>query len=128
MQETTENRSEALVARLKQDRGYTSPAWEFVARTDPDFFEAYNELYRRGLGDGQALSAKVREFVAIGILAFRGNENGVRNHIERAMRLGATKQELLEAIETCLVPGGAPTFGCGLRALQAALARQEEGE
>jgi alkylhydroperoxidase/carboxymuconolactone decarboxylase family protein YurZ len=122
MNETSGEKSDALIAKLRQDRGYTSPAWEFAAREDPDFFEAYNELYRKGLGDGQALSAKVREFVAIGILAFRGQESGVRNHIQRAIRLGATKQELLEAIETCLIPGGAPTYGCGLKALQAVLA------
>jgi alkylhydroperoxidase/carboxymuconolactone decarboxylase family protein YurZ len=110
-------RAEELIAKMKEDRGYIYPEWEYAARTDPDFVEAYNELYRRGLNDGQALSAKVREFVAIGILAFRGETGAVRTHMQRAMRLGATRQELLEAIETCIVPGGAPAFHCGLKAL-----------
>ena len=35
----------------------------------------------------------------------------------RAIRLGATKEELFEVLETCLVPGGAPTFHRGLSAL-----------
>jgi alkylhydroperoxidase/carboxymuconolactone decarboxylase family protein YurZ len=35
----------------------------------------------------------------------------------RAMRLGATREELFEVLETCLVPGGAPTFHRGLSAL-----------
>jgi alkylhydroperoxidase/carboxymuconolactone decarboxylase family protein YurZ len=50
-------------------------------------------------------------------LAFRGRESGVYEHCKRALRLGATKQELLEAIETSIIPGGTPTFGAGLRAL-----------
>ncbi len=37
--------------------------------------------------------------------------------MKRALRLGATKQELLEAVESSIVPGGAPTFSTGLRAL-----------
>ena len=64
------------------------------------------------------MSAKVREFVAIALLAFRGAENaGLVAHMKRAIRLGATKEELFEVLETCLVPGGAPTFHRGLCAL-----------
>lgn len=53
----------------------------------------------------------------MGILAFRGLIDAVYEHCKRALRLGATKQELLDAIETSLVPGGAPVFGTGPRAL-----------
>ncbi|MBI2525938.1 MAG: carboxymuconolactone decarboxylase family protein [Candidatus Rokubacteria bacterium] len=111
-------RSEALIARMKAARGYTYPEWEFAARQDPDFVEAYNRLYELGLGEGRHVSAKVREFVAIALLAFRGlEEAGLVTHMRRAMRLGATREELLEVLETCLVPGGAPTFYRGLSAL-----------
>jgi len=103
------------------DRGYIYPEWEFAARTDPDFVEAYNNLYRAALNDGQALNAKTRELVALGILAYRRDVNGVKAHILRAMRLGATTEELLEAIETTIIPGGAPTFFVGLSALMQAL-------
>jgi alkylhydroperoxidase/carboxymuconolactone decarboxylase family protein YurZ len=37
--------------------------------------------------------------------------------MERAIRLGATREEIFEILETCLVPGGAPTFHRGLSAL-----------
>jgi alkylhydroperoxidase/carboxymuconolactone decarboxylase family protein YurZ len=37
--------------------------------------------------------------------------------MKRAMRLGATPEELFEVLETTLVPGGAPTFHRGLSAL-----------
>ncbi len=112
-----EQKAEALIERMKKDRGYIYPEWEFAARSDPDFVEAYNNLYRAALNDGQALSAKTRELIAIGILAYRGEIHAVKTHILRAMRLGASKLEILEAVETCIVPGGAPTFFNGLSAL-----------
>ncbi len=111
-------RAEALIARMKQARGYIYPEWEFAARQDPDFAEAYNRLYELGLGEGQHVPAKVREFVAIALLAFRGSDrSGLVGHMKRAIRLGATREELFEILETCLVPGGAPTFFRGLSAL-----------
>ena len=93
------------------------PPWAYMAEKDLDFIEAYNNLYTRGLSDGKALPIKYRELVAIAILAFRGQGDAVYEHSKRALRNGLTKQELLEAIETMIVPGGAPTFGNGLRAL-----------
>ncbi len=125
--EDIQQKAEQLIARMKADRGYIYPEWEFAARSDPDLVEAYNNLYRATLSDGQALSAKVREFIAIGILAFKGDPTTVKAHIKRAMRLGATKQEVFEAIATSIVPGGAPTFYCGLSAMLEVLKEMESG-
>jgi alkylhydroperoxidase/carboxymuconolactone decarboxylase family protein YurZ len=111
-------RADALIARMKEARGYIYPEWEFAARQDPEFVETYNRIYELGLGEGTHVSAKVREFVAIALLAFRGSDKaGLGAHMKRAMRLGATREELFEVLETCLVPGGAPTFHRGLSAL-----------
>ena len=111
-------RADALIARMKEARGYIYPEWEFAARQDPEFVETYNHIYELGLGDGKHVSAKVREFVAIALLAFRGAERaGLVAHMQRAIRLGATREEIFEVLETCMVPGGAPTFHRGLSAL-----------
>jgi hypothetical protein len=67
-------RADALIARMKKTRGYIYPEWEFAARRDPEFVDAYNRIYELGLGEGRHVSAKVREFVAIALLAFRGSE------------------------------------------------------
>lgn len=120
-----EQKADALIERMKKDRGYIYPEWEFAARADPDFVDAYNNLYRMALSDGTALDAKTKEFIAIGILAFRGEVSSVKTHILRAMRLGATKQEILEAIEATIIPGGAPTFYNGLSALIKAINETE---
>jgi alkylhydroperoxidase/carboxymuconolactone decarboxylase family protein YurZ len=111
-------RAEELIARMKQARGYMYPEWELAARQDPEFVETYNRIYELGLGEGRHVSAKVREFIAIALLAFRGADTAALvAHMRRAQRLGATREELFEVLETCLIPGGAPTFHRGLGAL-----------
>ena len=111
-------RAEALIARMKEARGYIYPEWELAARRDPDFVETYNRIYEQGLGEGRHVSAKVREFVAIALLCFRGGERaGLVAHMRRAIQFGATPAELFEVLEACVVPGGAPTFHRGLGAL-----------
>src|SRR5216683_4860881 len=111
-------RAEQLIARMQAARGYIYPEWELAARTDPDFTEAYNRLYELALGEGRHVSAKVREFVAIALLAFRGaDRESLVAHMQRAIRFGATREEIFEVLETCMVPGGAPTFHRGLSAL-----------
>ncbi len=115
---TREQQADALIAQMKAARGYMYPEWEFAARQDPEFVAAYNRLYELGLGEGRHVSAKVREFVAIALLCFRGAEqSGLVAHMRRAIKFGATPAELLEVLEACVVPGGAPTFHRGLTAL-----------
>jgi alkylhydroperoxidase/carboxymuconolactone decarboxylase family protein YurZ len=36
--------------------------------------------------------------------------------MRRAIQYGATKRELLEALQSAAVPGGAPTFNAGVQA------------
>ena len=104
---------------MRRERGYLYPEWELIAREAPDFVTAYNELYRRALADGAGLPVKYRELVALAILAFRGEAAGLVNHIRRAFEHGATRAEVLGAIQATIVPGGALTFLNGLRALAA---------
>lgn len=111
-----EARAERLIATMRRDRGYLYPEWELIARESPDFVAAYNGLYRRALATDARLPVKYRELVALGILAFRGEPQGLIHHIRRALEHGATRAEVLGAIEATVVPGGALTFLNGLRA------------
>lgn len=104
-----------LGARAGSPYGY--PFWDWVAREDPEYVAARQPLSALSIGEGKELSVKHREMVIIGILAYRGRQEGVVAHMRRAIQHGATKRELLEAIQSAAVPGGGPTFSTGAQAL-----------
>jgi alkylhydroperoxidase/carboxymuconolactone decarboxylase family protein YurZ len=95
--------------------GYAFTDW--LAKEDPEFMRARAPLSTLSFGEGKELSIKYKEMVIIGILAFRGREDGVVAHMRRAVQHGATKRELLEAIQAAAVPGGGPTLSTGVQAL-----------
>jgi alkylhydroperoxidase/carboxymuconolactone decarboxylase family protein YurZ len=128
VEKKTEKRKKDFIEAMKKERGHFPAPWAYMAEKDLDFIEAYNNLYELGLKKGKALPVKMRELVAIGILCFRQREDGVYEHMKRALRHGATKQELLEAVETTLIPGGAPTFSTGLRALMKIEEEEKKGK
>lgn len=108
-----------IIEEMKKERGGNVPAvWEYLAENDVDFLESYNNLCNKALTTGKSIAPKVKEFIAIGVLAYRGLDNAVYDHCKRALKYGATKEELLEVVETAIIPGGAPTLGSGLRALK----------
>ncbi len=113
-------RSSAKRARASK-KSAASPygyAWmEWLAREDPEFMRARQPVSALSTGEGKELSIRHREMVIIGILAFRGREDGVVAHMRRAIDHGATKRELLEAIQAAAVPGGGPTLSEGVQAL-----------
>ena len=112
--DTREEQAERLIAEMKAARGYIYPSHEFAARQDPEFLEAYNRLVGLALLhegvdlENRALAPKYRELVVIGILAARGGT--ALSHMRRAIRLGATEQEIMEVGQAAIVPAGAPAF------------------
>ena len=96
---------------------YGYPFWDWVAKEDPEYIAARQPMSELSFGEGKELSIKHKEMVIIGILAFRGRKDGCVAHMKRAIQHGATKRELLEAIESAALPGGGPTFSTGVQAL-----------
>jgi len=111
-----QNATDQSLAQQTSPYGYAY--WEWVAREDPEYARARIPLSELSVGEGKALAIKYREMVIIGILAFRGaSQEGILAHMKRAIQHGATKRELLEAMESAAVPGGGPTFATAVRAL-----------
>ena len=108
-------KSKAVNGKAASPYGY--PFWDWVAREDPEYVKARQPLSALSIGEGKELSIRHREMVIIGILAYRGRQEGVVAHMRRAIQHGATKRELLEAIQSAAVPGGGPCFSTGAEAL-----------
>jgi len=122
-----EKRIKELLEEMEKERGYLPSPWPYLAHKDLDFMEAYNNLYNIALKAGKALPVKTKELIQIAILAYRGRDIAVEEHIKRAMLHGATKQEIFEAIQTTLINGGATAMGTGLRALMKIEEEEKKG-
>ena len=96
---------------------YGYPWAKWLAQADPDYAAARGPVSALSVGEGKELSIKHREMVIIGILAFRGRDEGVVAHMRRAVAHGATKRELLEAVYAAAMPGGGPTLSSGVQGI-----------
>jgi alkylhydroperoxidase/carboxymuconolactone decarboxylase family protein YurZ len=87
-------------------KGDWNPLWDTLREWDPEFMEAYLAFrsvpHRRG-----SLPGKTRELIMIAINAATTHlyGPGVRRHMQNAMKLGATRDEILETIQLTTVMG-----------------------
>jgi AhpD family alkylhydroperoxidase len=70
-------------------------------------YKAFLEMEDKAFSDGK-LSKKFKEFIAIGISICINCESCLEWHIKQSLNAGATKQEVIEAIEVGMEMGGGP--------------------
>ncbi len=86
--------------------GDWNPLWNTFAEWDPEFLEAYLRLRNVPIENGP-LPKKIKELILVAINAATTHlyAPGVRRHIRNALQHGATREEILEAIELTTVLG-----------------------
>jgi AhpD family alkylhydroperoxidase len=70
-------------------------------------YEAFLEMEKAAYSDG-ALEKRYKELIAVGISLVIDCESCMQWHIEQAARSGASKAEVLEAIDVGIEMGGGP--------------------
>ena len=111
-----DNGREAL---KKTSLGVENPAYDVIAELDPEYFEKLKGLYADGtFGRDRALPRKTKELIMVGITCALGLQRGVRIHSERALNLGGSPREVLEAMEVAVIPGGMPGLWLGVETLR----------
>ena len=110
---------QAKEAFKKVGLGIENSAYNIIANLDPEYFEKLKGLYVDGtFGREGALARKTKELIMIGICCALVRPRGIRVHSERALTLGATPKEVLEAMEIAAIPGGMPGLWAGVETLQ----------
>ncbi len=110
-------RAEAIVRRGERRRGFV-PYWlRFMAEVDVDFLEAYERIYELTAVRKSALPPKMREMIVCAAVAIGGYQPGLKQHVRRALELGATKEELTEVFQSAYFHTGALTLVHGMIAL-----------
>lgn len=102
----------------KTSLGAQNKAYDLIAQMDPEYFEKLKGLYVDStFGRDGALPRKTKELIMIGICCALNRPRGVKLHSERALTLGATPREVLEAVEVAAIPGGMPGLWLGVETL-----------
>ena len=120
--------NEAQQAFEKASLGTENKAYDVIAKLDPEYFEKLKGIYVDAtFGREGALPRKTKELIMVGITCALRAPRGVKIHSERALTLGASPREVLEAMEVAAIPGGMPGLWLGVETLQEILkARGQE--
>ena len=70
---------------------------ETIRKLDPEFFDSLSKVREHAFKEG-ALSAKAKYLIAMALDAAHGAEGGVTSLARQAMKHGASKEEILEAL------------------------------
>ena len=89
-----------------------------LSKEIPDTFKGFsimgNEAKKNGLID-----EKTKEFVALGIAISTRCESCIGLHVETLIKLGMTREELIEILAMCSYMGGGPSITFSTKALEA---------
>lgn len=83
-----------------------------MAEQIPEVMNALMVLHSEVVKDG-ALSAKTKELMMVGIAVALRCEYCLWKHVPEAVKLGATREEILEAVSTAIVMAGGPAVAYG---------------
>lgn len=84
----------------------------------PDTFKGFGIMSRAAKRDA-ALSEKTKEFIALGIAISTRCDSCIGFHARTLVRLNATRDEVVEAVEMAAYMGGSPSIAYGAKALEA---------
>ncbi len=99
MNETNSGKIEKIIRDRK--RGHTK-----LSRSSKGY-RLFAELDRYTFGDG-ALEKKQKELIALGISVHKNCEPCMEWHIHEALNSGATREQIIEALEVGIEMGGGP--------------------
>ena len=93
--------------KLKDLRRRRKEAHSKLLALDSKVYKAFLAMEEAAFGDG-ALAKKHKELIAVGISVVIDCESCMQWHIEQAAQSGATRDEVLEAVEVGIEMGGGP--------------------
>lgn len=81
--------------------------------------QAFRQMHRDAIQPG-ALSTKAKELQAVAIAVATRCEGCIVQHVKSAIKLGVSREELVETINVAIMMGGGPATVYGGKALECA--------
>ena len=96
----------------------TRESFGVLQKEIPETFNGFGIMGKEAKKNG-TLSEKTKEFIALGIAISTRCESCIGFHVESLVRLGASRDELVEALSMCSYMGGGPSISFSAKALEA---------
>ncbi len=96
-----------LLDGVLEARGYRYGIHRIQAEADLDYMRKFDEWVKFVYLSQRHLDRKVKELVATGIVAaLKSPPRNIKSHIDKAVKAGATREEVIEVIELAGYWGG----------------------
>ncbi len=92
-----------------------------IVVNDPAFMAVFSEQYKAAFGEG-AMPAKYKQLSGVSLSVVVKCEECIQYHVRAAIKLGANRQEIVEALRIGLLTGGS----AGMPAMGAAYGVMDE--
>ena len=107
---------------MGRKRGYVLEMHRIMASVDFDWVKKYDPFLEATYTSQRLLDRKTKELLQIVVeAALRADMEQIQAHVEVALKEGATPGEILEALQTVVMPMGMLAFRRGLQAWAAAV-------
>lgn len=90
--------------------------WTILGELDPEYNDKIT-AWRTSLVENPALERKYRELINVAMASVLREREVVLAHAQLAKKFGATKDEILQAVEQAMTMGGFPAFRAAMLAL-----------
>jgi len=80
--------------------------------------KGFSSLHQAAMADGE-VSAKTKELMALSIGIAKQCVDCIGFHVKASVAAGASRKEIEETVNVCILMGGGPSFMYGVKALEA---------
>jgi alkylhydroperoxidase/carboxymuconolactone decarboxylase family protein YurZ len=122
MPKKSSKESQRVIDQHRERLGWVQPHNYTLAEVLPEVIEAKSSLYSN-LFKEKHLSAKTKALIHVALSSARFAQ-GTKQHVKHAIKTGATKEEIVEAIALTLVTFGGQAARWGIDALDAVLGNE----
>ncbi|HSH07234.1 MAG TPA: carboxymuconolactone decarboxylase family protein [Burkholderiales bacterium] len=89
-----------------------------LAAAQPSVMEAFEKFHQAAVATG-ALDKRTKELIALAVSVTAGCDDCIAHHVNDAIRAGATREELVDALGVAVLMGGGPGMIYASHAIEA---------
>lgn len=120
--------SPSPIDRIREKRGYLYPWQEYMAEHDPDFLSHYEDLWDMIGARAVHIPEQTKQLILVAVVASQKDDVAMRTQMRRALRMGVSPAEILEALQVAFLPTGALTLVHGVKGLMDSIAAESGTE